>query len=393
MRSAFVIVEIALSLVLLVGASLFARSFFAMQGSEVGFATQPIMTMRFFLPGSRYDSTVARAPRVRDVVQRVEALPGVEAATISNLIPLGDGGSGSAIEIEGKAVEKGKEPDIFWTGVEGHWFETLGVKIAEGRTFTDTELRDSVPVAVVNKAMAAKFWPGTDAVGHRFRLMGDSSNTWFAVIGTVADFRTDGLDNNGPIGPSAFMPYRFLPVRNHGLMVRVRGGGDPVAITSSVRGAIRASDPAIPVFSVASMENVRKLSFWQYGLFGAMFGAFGAIALFLAAIGVYGVISYGVQQRTREIGVRVALGAQRSDVISLVVKQGMLLAGIGIGVGLIAAFGVTRVVSSLLIGVSPTDLPSFVGVSVFLALVAFLASFIPARRASGVDPIEALRFE
>jgi putative ABC transport system permease protein len=205
--------------------------------------------------------------------------------------------------------------------------------------------------------------------------------------------RINPLDNNGPPRPSAFLPYYFLPVRNNGLMVRVQGNALPTSVTSAVRGAIRGADATLPVFSVQTMEKVRALSFWQYGLFGAMFGAFGALALLLAAIGVYGVISYGVAQRTREIGVRVALGAQRGDVVGLGVRQGMALASIGIIVGVAGAFGVTRVVKSLLIGVSPTDPISFLGVALFLCVVALFASVIPARRATAVDPIVALRVE
>ena len=211
------------------------------------------------------------------------------------------------------------------------------------------------------------------------------------MIGVTPDIRTQQQENDGRPDAWAYLPYWFLPVRNHGLMVRAKG--PPASITAGVRAAIRAVDPAIPVFKVNTLERVRQLGFWQFGLFGMMFGVFGAIALFLAAIGVYGVISYGVSQRTRELGVRVALGAQQRDVIGLVVKQGMTLAGIGIAAGLLGSFGVTRVVSSLLNGVSPTDPLSFVGVSAFLAAVAFVASVIPARRASGVDPIVALRAE
>jgi putative ABC transport system permease protein len=392
-RSTLVVAEVALSLVLLVGASLFVRSFAALQATKVGFDTTPILSMRFFLSGTRYDSTITKAQQVAEIIRRVEALPGVEAAAVSNLIPIDGGGAGDGVIIEGVPVDKGKEPPIFWSGVGGHWFETLGVGMAAGRTLSADDARDTIPVAVINKTMAVKFWKDASAIGHRFRFASDSSQRWFTIIGISPDIRTDRLSDTGEMQPSAYVPYRFLPVRNHGLMVRVRAGQAVTSVTSAVRGAVRAADPSIPVWNVRSMEKVRELSFWQYGLFGMMFGVFGAIALFLAAIGVYGVISYGVSQRTREIGLRVALGAQQRDVIGLVVWQGMSLAAVGIGLGLAGAFGVTRVVSSMLIGVSPTDAVSFVGVASFLALVAFIASFIPARRATGVDPIIALRAE
>jgi predicted permease len=390
-RSGLVVAEVALALVLLVGTSLFVRSFMSLQKARVGFDTAPIMTMRFYLPGTRYDSVTPRQQRVEDIVRRVEALPGVQAAAISNLIPVDGGGSGGSAIVEGTRLRDEEAPYFFWTGLTGHWFETLGLGLLSGRTFSETELRDSLPVAVVSKAMARKLWPTGDALGRRFRMRGDSSRTWITVIGVAPDVRNSGLDEQGEVPPTAYLSYRYLPARNHGLIVRARSG-DPAALTNAIRNALRESDPAIPVFNIATMEKVRTLSFWQYGLFGSMFGVFGTIALFLAAIGVYGVISYGVSQRTQEIGVRVALGASRGDVVGLVLRQGMLLAGLGIVIGLAGAFGVTWVLRPLLF-VSSSDPLSFGGVALFLVGVALVASYFPARRATHVDPIVALRFE
>jgi putative ABC transport system permease protein len=315
----------------------------------------------------------------------------VEAAAVSNLIPLGGGGSGSGVIVEGRDVTDREAPYMFWTSVAGNWFETLGINFLSGRTFTDSELRDSMPVAVINRAMARTLWPDADALGQRFRRAGDSARTWFTVIGVVPDVRNAQLDDRGAVPPSAYLPYQFLPALNNGLLVRVRGGQSS-SVTNAVRNEIRMSDATVPVFQVASLDKVRELSYWQYALFGTMFAVFGGIALLLAAIGVYGVISYGVSQRTQEIGVRVALGAQRRHVVALVVRHGMLLAGVGITIGVAGALGVTWVVRSLLF-VSTTDPVSFGGVALFLAAVAFMASYFPARRATRVDPIVALRFE
>jgi predicted permease len=392
LRNGLVVAEIALSLVLLIGASLFVRSFVAMQRTSVGFDSGRIMTMRFYLPGTRYDSAAVRRQRVEDVLRRIAAVPGVEAATVASMIPLSGGRNGDRVFAEGRDDPQGPQIFMDWTAFAGSWFETFGVRPVAGRLFTTSEQSDSLPVAIINRTMATRLWPGTDAVGQRFRMASDSSRTWYSVVGVVPDTRNSGLDNNQPIPPTAYLPYRFFVVRNAGLMVRV-ATGEPAGITNAVRAEIRASDASIPVSAVMTMDKARELSFWQYKLFGAMFAVFGGIALFLAAIGVYGVISYGVSQRTQEIGVRVALGAQRRDVMGMVVRQGMLLAGIGIGIGLLGAFGVTRVVSSLLIGVSPTDPVSFGGVSLFLTGIAMLATYLPARRATAVDPIIALRFE
>ena len=392
LRSALVVGEVALSLVLLVGASLFVRSFLNVQNRTGGVETSNVMTMRFYMPGERYDSAGAIHARVFDVIERVEALPGVVSATASNQIPLSGGGDWSAIEIEGKKVaNRAEAPEVGWTGITANWFPTLGVPITSGRALSVQEARDSSRVAVINETMARRFWPEQSALGKRFRLLEDSTGHWFSVVGVARDFRAEELDNNAPVEPSFYVSYRYMPTRNTGLMIRTEG--DPAEITSAARRVIREADPTLPIFQVMTLEELRRLGYWSVRLFGWMFSMFAGVALVLASVGVYGVIAYSVSQRTQEIGVRVALGAQSSDVIRMVVRGGALLALLGIGIGLAGALAVTRVIQSLLFDVSATDTVSFVGVTVFLTAVALLASYVPARRATRVDPMTALRTE
>jgi putative ABC transport system permease protein len=391
LRSTFVVVEVALALVLLVGAALFVRSFLNLQSAQVGFDTAPLMTMRFYLPGEAYESPEAKSQRVEDIVRRVESLPAVQAAFASNFVPLAGGGDGGNVLVEGHTVPPGEEPDIAFVAASPQLRRTLDVALVRGRDLTQTEGATRTPVALINQAMAKKLWGDGDPVGRRFRLKDDRIPDWFTVVGIVADFRHFQGDDTDEVFPAAYVPYPFDPTLNTGLTIRV--AGDPASITAAVREQIRQSDPALPLFQVRAMEEVRRLSFWQFRLFGWMFGIFGVVALALASIGVYGVLSYSVSQRTQEIGVRVALGAARSDVLRLVVLQGLRLAMIGILVGLGAAVGVTRFIRTLLYNVTPTDPVSFATVALFLTGVAFLASYVPARRATAVDPIVALRNE
>jgi putative ABC transport system permease protein len=392
LRTSFAVAQIALSMVLLIGAALFVRSFMNLRGKTGGIESSHLLTMRFFMPGTRYDSAGPVAARVEDVLRRVEALPGVVSAASSNLIPLSGGGAGWQLEIEGKPVASASEAiGVFWTGVTAHWFSTLKVPFLAGRDFTEQEARDSARVAVINETMAKRFWPEADPIGRRFRNLRDTTGAWFTVIGVTRDFKDDDLDDNEAMDPSFYLPYRHLWVRNTGLLVRTQG--DPAQLTSAVRKAIRDSDPTLPVFAVATMDQVRQDGMWAQRLFGWMFAMFGLVALVLASVGVYGVIAYGVSQRTQEIGVRVALGAQPADVLRLVVRNGAVLAVSGIGIGLIGAYGLTRIIQSLLVDVSSTDVISFVGVTLFLGAVALFASYVPARRATRVDPLTALRYE
>jgi putative ABC transport system permease protein len=391
LRNTLVVLEVAMALVLLVGASLFVRSFLNLQNANPGFDTAPLLTLRVFMTGDAYATGEQRQQRVEDIVRRIESLPQVEAAFASNFIPLSSGGGGGNAIVDGKPVAPGEEPFVFFAGVTPHLQRTMAMPLLRGRDFTDAEGISRTPVAIINDTMAKKFWPGADPIGSRFRLTSIQPSDWFTVIGVAPDIWRNNINDDEPALPGAFVPYPYAPAPNTGFTIRT--AGDPASLTSSIRGAIRASDPTLAIFAVRSMEDVRTMSFWQYRLFGYMFGIFGAAALFLAGVGVYGVLAFSVSQRTQEMGVRIALGASGSDVRGLVVRQGLKLAMAGVVLGLAGAFGITRVIQSLLYNVSTTDPVSFGGVSIFLALIAALASYVPARRATAVDPIVALRNE
>jgi putative ABC transport system permease protein len=283
--------------------------------------------------------------------------------------------------------------EIRWTSPK--YLETMRIPLRRGRTFTQQEWADSGVagrVAVINEYMAQRFWKTADeALGKRFRFGSatDTSTRWITVIGVAADIKHRQLTSKPDL--QGYMPYRQGGWSTVSIVVRTRG--EPTLATSTVLGAIKNIDPLLPAYRIMSMDANIQQSYWQSALYGKMFGVFAAIALVLAAVGVYGVISYSVSQRTQEIGVRVALGAQRGDVVRLIVGHGALLGGIGIVIGLGGAIGVTRFLRTILFGVSPFDPASFVGVSLGLTTIALIASYIPARRAAKVDPVEALRYE
>jgi predicted permease len=343
------------------------------------------------MPNEKYATPEAKTLRVEDVMRRIEGIPGVQAAFASNMIPLAGGGEFRNIVIDGRSYEKGKEPGIEFVGVTAHMLKTLGLSMVRGRDFTDTEGTTRTQVAIINQAMAKKFWPGDDALGRRFRTTDDTDGGWFTIIGVAPDYSRDVRDGSSGIDPCAYVAYAANARANTGLTIRV--AGDPPLIAGAAREAIRASDSSLAVFQVATMNDVKTRSYWEYFLFGWMFSLFGGVALVLAAIGVYGVLSYSVEQRTQEIGIRMALGAGRGAVLRLVVVQGLRLAAAGVVIGVVGSYFVTPVIRTQLFNVSPTDPLSFIGVSVFLTSIAFLASYIPARRAMVVDPLVALRAE
>src|SRR4051794_20325783 len=389
LRSILVVVQVAFLLLLLIGASLFVRSFLKLQEGKGGLRTDHVMTMRFYMPAGRFEKDEDMTLKTQDVVRRLETIPGVEAVSASNNIPLGFGGDEGRILVEGQEFPQGEEPSIFYSATTPHLFQALDLKLTSGRTFTDAEGYQQSGVAVVNKLFAQKFWPGKEALGRRFRLKDAKNADWIRVIGVAPDFNNESVNNKRI--PAAYLPYAYGPTHNTGLVIRTRF--DPLQVVAPVRQQIRASDPSIPLFDVFTLEQLRQAGYWEFRLFGGMFSVFGAIALFLAAIGLYGVLNYSVSQRVREMGGRVALGAPGGDVLRLVIRQGMVLALAGIGAGLVLSFGATRVLASILFDTSPTDLVSFSAISALLAGIAAFASYLPARRALGVDPLESLRAE
>jgi predicted permease len=392
-RNALVVAEIALSLVLLVGASLFVRSFLNLQGADGGLNTASLMTLRFSLASENYQSDDAKTRRVEDIIRRVEALPGVEAAFASNLVPFSGGGGGGGVEAEGRIVEAGKEPQISFVAASPHVMRTLNMPIVAGRDFRDDEGSTKSRVAIVNRVLARYLWPDRDdVVGLRFRFTSGADREWFTIVGVVGDFNVFSLRSQ-ELPKVAFIAYPYMAVPNTGLTMRVADGVPPASITAQVREEFRKSDPFVPLFNIRTGEENRLFSFWQDRLFGWMFSIFGAVALLLATVGIYGVLSYSVEQRTQEIGIRVALGASRREVFRMILRQSAVLAGAGIVIGAIGARLVTPFVRSILYNVTPTDPISFVSTAVFLVLIAILAGILPARRATSVDPIIALRSE
>ncbi|HVT56984.1 MAG TPA: ABC transporter permease [Thermoanaerobaculia bacterium] len=387
LRSALVIAEVSLSVVLLIGGALFVRSFFAVDRVSTGFDEGRLLTLRVYLAGDKFAGDGARTRWLQALLPRLESLPGVEAASASRLVPLAGGASVSPIGIAGKTFPKGEEPRIAWAAVTPGFFRTLDVPIASGRGWSAAEGWEGRPVAVVNQTFVARFFPPGGAVGRRFLLAEPQPPRWLTVVGVVRDFKTGSLER--PPSPAAYLPYPFFPARETGILVRTRL--EPGQLTATVRRTIAAFDPGVPLFEVATMREVRGAATWQYRLVSKLFSTLGVLALGLAAIGIYGVLSYTVSRRSREIGTRVALGAPRGAVIGLIVRQGMMLAGIGVAVGLVGAFLLSRVLASFLYGISAADPLSFGGLSLFLLAVAALASYLPARRATRLDPTAALQ--
>ena len=401
-RSILVVTEMALALVLLVGAALLIRTFGALRSVDPGFDARNVLTMQMSLTGTRFNKAAGVNQLVREVQRRVESLPGVTALASTCCLPL-EGGFGLPLTIEGRPLTDGPfHGGASWHPVSSRYFQVFKIPLVRGRMFTDRDDGGAVPVVLINEGLAKQFWPNSDAVGQRITI-GKGIGPEFAeapreIVGIVGDVRGQGLNNNPD-------PIMYVPVAqvtdgvtalNNGIIPitwAIRTNVEPYSVSKEIQEALRTASGGLPVAHIRSMEQVRGESTSRTDFNMTLLVIFASLALLLAAIGIYGLMAYSVQQRTQEIGIRMALGASAQDVRKMVVRQGMALALAGVIIGVAAALGVTRLMASLLYGVTPKDPIAMTSVALLLIGVALAATYLPARRASQMDPVESLRYE
>lgn len=386
LRSLLVVTEIALALVALIGAGLFVRSMQTAQRIDPGFESKKLFVFAFDLGALHYDEGRGQQ-YFRAAIDRAKAVPGVESATIASNLPLG-GGLGRTVFPEGQDEASGYRGTLTQLNdVDTNFFRTLRIPLVGGRDFTEADRKETRPVAIISEAMAKQFWPGQDAVGKRFHFFGEPQLR--EVVGVARDTVVNNIGEDAQ--PLAYLPITqdFAPAAT----MQVRTNGSPESVIAAVRSQVQSLDTNLALTNLNTIEELIDQGLWAPRAGAAMLAVFGALALLLAIVGVYGVLSYSVSQQTREIGIRMAMGARTSSVLSLVVRQGMRLALVGLALGLIIAFAGMRVLASLLFGVSAHDPATFAGVSLILATAAILGCYIPARRAAKIDPITALRYE
>ena len=387
LRGMLVLSEVAVAILLLAGAGLLIRSFDKLQRVEVGVDPEGVLTAFVVPPQVKYDSLPQVALYFERLLDEVRRTPNVRVAAIGNDVPVSGGASYWSFSVEGRpAPAPGTAQDVQPYIVSPEYFQALGIPLVRGRALAATDRQGAVPVALVNQAMARKFFAGEEVIGKRITF--DGTDYW-SIVGVVGDTRQEGLTTD-PY-PQVYVPFAQRPRRGMALILRT--AGDPLAAVPALKQVMARVDPEIALSGVASMRQLIDRSIAQPRVNTVLLGAFAGIALLLAAVGIYGVTAYGVAQRTREIGVRMALGARPRDVLGLVVRQGMLPVAVGTVVGLLAALAGTRVMRGLLFGIEATDPLTFTAIPALLALVALAASILPARRAARVDPMVALKEE
>lgn len=395
LRGAFVVAEVALALVLLIGAGLLMKSFLNLLKANPGFQPDNVLTMTLTLPPAKYREPEKKAAFYDQLLQRVSVLPGVERAGFISHLPLGQSNSSSSFLVEGQPEPPpGQQHEARERVCSPQYFQTLGIPLLQGRFFNAQDNASSPRVIIVNEQLAKRHWPAHNAAGHealgkRLRFTGPiESNPWLEVVGVVGAVRHE---MNLPLSPDYFVPLAQDPWST--MVLTVRTQTEPLALAAPIRREVQAIDPDQPVAEVRTMVQVRDRSIMHFRLSSGLMGTFGVFALLLAAVGIYGVMAYAVAQRTHEIGIRMALGARPTDVVTLVLKQGAKLVAFGLVLGFLGALGLTRLMAKVLFEVGATDWLTFGAVTLVLCAVALLACWIPARRATRVDPLVALRCE
>jgi predicted permease len=389
LRPVLVVVEVAAAVVLLIGAGLMIRSILRIREVEPGLRAQNLLTAKVSLPREKYKDAEAAIRFYQQVLERVSNLPGVESAGLTSHLPIEERGYNGNISVEGKTYPPNEGPLVEFRAVNEDYFEASGIPLLRGRVFSKAEHDDTQPVVVINDAMAKQIWPGEDPIGKR--IFDDTKATVIGVVGNVKNY---GLLQQ-PV-PEMYAPYTvkdFWPDMRWNMRLLVRSTLDNTSIASAVRREVQSVDPAQPIYAVQAMNLVIENTVRDKSLNTTLLTVFAGVSLLLALIGVYGVMSYTVAQHTREIGIRMALGAQPSTILKLVVGRGLVLVSIGAMIGVLASFGLTRFIENMLFGVTPTDPLTFVAIVALLGLVALLACLVPAQRAMRVDPIVVLRHQ
>jgi predicted permease len=391
-RALLVMAEVAVSFVLLIGAGLLINSFMHLRTLDPGFRVDHLLTAKIELAEVKYPDKERRAPFYSELLRRISALPGVESAAVAGNLPFTYDGDSMAIGAEGVVdPPPDQRPDVVYRAVGPGYFNTMGIKMVQGRDFTEQDNADSVKAVVISEKTARHYWPGQNPIGKRLKPGSTTSdNPWREVIGVVRDTR----QNDFVAQPKMQMYFVHTQVNSfapNALVVRT--SIDPLSLSTSLRNAVWSIDKDQPISNIRSMDEIVSEAVARQRFSTLLLGVFAGLALVLAAVGIYGVMSYSVAQRTREIGIRMALGAQRSDVLKLTIANGLKLVGTGLMIGLAAAFALTRVMASLLFGISATDPVTFVIISLILVSVAVLASYLPALRATKIDPMVALRYQ
>jgi putative ABC transport system permease protein len=390
LRSLLVVTEITLSLVLLIGAGLMIRSFVGLLKVEPGFNPANVVVLDIGLQGKKYDDRAARVTFYQQLLRKIETLPGVERAGAVNYAPMSRSNSSSSFTVEGRPLPKDEEIFADWRPSSPGYTEAMNIPLKRGRRLSDTDDRQDAPRAIlINERLAERFFAGEDPLGKRLDLGDGAKNGYWEIVGVVGNVKHEGLEEE--ISPEVYVPYAKAAWR--GMTVAVRTTNDPAQVVSAVQNELRGLDRDQPVFNVRTMDRVVKESLAPQRVTTWLLVIFASIALLLAGIGIYAVMSYTVAQRTHEIGVRMALGAQPGDILRMVIRQGMLLTFAGLAAGLVASLLVTRGMTKILYGVKATDPATFIAISLLLTLVALAAHYFPARRATRVDPMIALRYE